>query len=43
MMTMEQRRAPEYIIEVFASPESVKDVVRGSVDVVLLSAIKRRC
>jgi hypothetical protein len=35
---MEQRRAPEYIIEVFASPESVKDVVRGSVNVVLLSA-----
>ena len=29
--TMDQRRAPEYIIEVFASPESVKDVVRGSV------------
>jgi autophagy-related protein 101 len=28
---MDQRRAPEYIIEVFASPESVKDVVRGSV------------
>ena len=27
--TMEQRRPPEYIIEVFADPSSVKDVVRG--------------
>jgi hypothetical protein len=27
---MEQRRPPEYIIEVFADPSSVKDVVRGS-------------
>ena len=26
---MEQRRPPEYIIEVFADPSSVKDVVRG--------------
>ncbi|KAK6584579.1 hypothetical protein PZA11_002803 [Diplocarpon coronariae] len=26
---MEQRRAPEYIIEVFADPASVKEVVRG--------------
>ena len=29
LLTMDQRRPPEYIIEVFASPESVKDVVRG--------------
>jgi hypothetical protein len=28
---MEQRRPPEYIIEVFADPSSVKDVVRGTV------------
>ena len=28
---MEQRRPPEYIIEVFADPSSVKDVVRGIV------------
>jgi autophagy-related protein 101 len=27
---MEQRRPPEYIIEVFADPSSVKDVVRGT-------------
>lgn len=27
--TMDQRRPPEYIIEVFADPSSVKDVVRG--------------
>ncbi|KAG9235518.1 autophagy-related protein [Amylocarpus encephaloides] len=26
---MDQRRAPEYIIEVFADPSSVRDVVRG--------------
>jgi hypothetical protein len=26
---MDQRRPPEYIIEVFADPSSVKDVVRG--------------
>jgi autophagy-related protein 101 len=29
LLTMDQRRPPEYIIEVFASSESVKDVVRG--------------
>jgi hypothetical protein len=29
LATMEQRRPPEYIIEVFADPSSVKDVVRG--------------
>ncbi|KAK0123516.1 hypothetical protein ONS96_010498 [Cadophora gregata f. sp. sojae] len=28
-LNMEQRRPPEYIIEVFADPSSVKDVVRG--------------
>jgi autophagy-related protein 101 len=28
-LAMEQRRPPEYIIEVFADPSSVKDVVRG--------------
>jgi autophagy-related protein 101 len=27
---MEQRRPPEYILEVFADPTSVKDVVRGA-------------
>lgn len=26
---MEQRRPPEYILEVFADPTSVKDVVKG--------------
>lgn len=31
---MEQRRPPEYIIEVFADPSSVKDVVRGIYGVV---------
>jgi len=30
IFAMEQRRPPEYIIEVFADPSSVKDVVRGS-------------
>ena len=30
LFTMEQRRPPEYIIEVFADPSSVKDVVRGT-------------
>jgi hypothetical protein len=29
LLTMDQRRPPEYIIEVFADPSSVKDVVRG--------------
>jgi len=29
ILAMEQRRPPEYIIEVFADPSSVKDVVRG--------------
>jgi hypothetical protein len=29
-LAMEQRRPPEYIIEVFADPSSVKDVVRGN-------------
>ena len=29
LLGMEQRRPPEYIIEVFADPGSVKDVVRG--------------
>jgi hypothetical protein len=29
LLAMEQRRPPEYIIEVFADPSSVKDVVRG--------------
>jgi len=29
LVAMEQRRPPEYIIEVFADPSSVKDVVRG--------------
>lgn len=29
IFSMEQRRPPEYIIEVFADPSSVKDVVRG--------------
>jgi len=27
---MDTRRPPEYIIEVFADPSSVKDVVRGN-------------
>ena len=26
---MEQRRSPEYILEVLADPTSVKDVVKG--------------
>jgi hypothetical protein len=30
VFAMEQRRPPEYIIEVFADPSSVKDVVRGT-------------
>jgi autophagy-related protein 101 len=30
IVVMEQRRPPEYIIEVFADPSSVKDVVRGT-------------
>ncbi len=30
ILAMEQRRPPEYIIEVFADPSSVKDVVRGT-------------
>jgi hypothetical protein len=30
ILAMEQRRPPEYIIEVFADPSSVKDVVRGN-------------
>jgi hypothetical protein len=29
-LTMEPRRAPEYIIEVFADPSSVRDVVKGN-------------
>ena len=29
---MEQRRPPEYILEVFADPTSVKDVVKGAID-----------
>lgn len=29
LIAMDQRRPPEYIIEVFADPSSVKDVVRG--------------
>ncbi|CAG8952045.1 hypothetical protein HYALB_00004445 [Hymenoscyphus albidus] len=29
LSAMEQRKPPEYIIEVFADPSSVKDVVRG--------------
>lgn len=29
LLTMDQRRPPEFIIEVFADPSSVKDVVRG--------------
>jgi hypothetical protein len=32
---MEQRRPPEYIIEVFADPSSVRDVVRGNFAVVV--------
>lgn len=36
IVAMEQRRPPEYIIEVFADPSSVKDVVRGN----LTSAIQ---
>jgi autophagy-related protein 101 len=27
---MEQRRPPEYILEVFADPTAVKDVVKGA-------------
>lgn len=30
LLAMEQRRPPEYIIEVFADPSSVRDVVRGT-------------
>jgi hypothetical protein len=30
LLTMEPRRAPEYIIEVFADPSSVRDVVKGN-------------
>lgn len=29
-MAMEQRRPPEFILEVFADPNSIKDVVRGT-------------
>ena len=29
---MESRRAPEYILEVFADPDSVKDIVKGALE-----------
>ena len=35
---MEQRRSPEYILEVLADPTSVKDVVKG-----MYSALIRSC
>lgn len=35
---MDQRRPPEFVLEVFASPESVKDVVRGKPDLGLSSS-----
>jgi autophagy-related protein 101 len=42
IITMDQRRPPEYIIEVFADPSSVKDVVRGMLPLLAFHTSKER-